>query len=571
MRRDRGDSVEDNQETDRVAWIPWVLLVAMAAVFLTTAWQARFVMDEFALLQGAGYLARSPLYRGVDPIKTVLATELYSLATWAVSSVGAVRAGRVIGMLAAVATFLLIYKAARELWPRRSLAVLVVIAALSFSNVFERAFRIRTDTIALPFALAAFVLLILPRRGSWHTVLAGTLLGASFLCTQKAIYFIGAFLIALVLAKGSTEDWRQALRDGALLLGGWCAAFLAYAIYFGGTEWWRVVTMVLVGPQYIFSGTASYSGLSSFITQSLGRNIVPYALTLTGLGITLACWRQSGFAERFAAIATMLVVALIFTHSQPWPYVFVWPQALLALWVLPLVEMVSARGWLSRRYSVLAVLILFAAFALPRQTRYLQHTNFEQLSVIAEAERLLEPGSRYFDGVGMVVKREIAGVYPMWCWDVPNLSRILAALRARDDSIPRAILADHPKLWILNYRIVSVAGLVNQMMEGGYVRVSPLIMLSGAEMGAGATEANFACHWPGRYQFFDLQGQVVPEPIAIDGASPATVVEITKGVHRLERKDATQRRFLLPVGSILTGPLAPEGPVLDLYSEVYTF
>lgn len=572
MKRGNANLDEANEKSGLLSWISWVLLVTMAVGFLATAWQARFVMDEFALLQGARHLAQAPLYCGLDPIKTVLATELYSVATWAGTSVTAVRIARLIGMLAAAATFLLIARAARGVWPRKGPAVLVVIIALSFSNVFERAFRIRTDTIALPFALAAFVLLILPRRGSWHTLLSGALLGASFLCTQKAVYFIVAFLIALVLARWSTTGWRQSLRDGALLIGGWWVAFLAYAIYFGWTGWWRVVTMVLVGPQYIFDGTASYSGLSTFVYQTLVRNIVPYALSLGGLVLTFIRWRQIGFAERFAAITTLLVVILIFTHSQPWPYVFVWPQVFLALWVLPLIDWISERRWSSRRIAILTVLIL-AALSLPRQARYLRHTNFEQLSVMVEAERLLSPGSRYFDGIGMVVTKEIAGTgsYPMWCWDVPNLSRILASLRVGNDSVPRAIVADHPKLWILNYRIFSVAGLVDSMANAGYVRISPYIVLTGAEMAANAREANFVCRWPGRYQLFDLNGHVVPEPISIDGTSTTTVVEVSAGVHRLTRAEATERRFLLPVGTNVHGPLAPSGPVPDLFSEIYTY
>ena len=542
----------------------------MVAGFLAAAWRARYVMDEFAQLQGAWYMLRSPLYHGVDPIKTVLATEFYSIVTWAGSSVAAVRMGRVLGMMAAMATLLMITWAARESWPRRGPAALVAITALSFSNVFERAFRIRTDTIALTLAAAAFVLLVRPDRRTLRTVLSGVLLGASFLCTQKAVYFFAAFLVAMVIARWSTSGWRQALHGGLLLAGGWCASFLAYAVWFGGKEWSRVVVMVLVGPKYIFSGTAAYSGLNDFMIQTLERNVIPYGLCLAGLAISLNHWRTSGFSERFTAIATSFVVAFIFAHDQPWPYVFVWAQVFLALWVLPLLEWVSAKGWFSRRTAMLTITLL-AGCALPRQVRYLGHTNRQQLEVMADAERLMEPGDRYFDGVGMVVDRQVAGTYPMWWWDVPNLSRMARALRQGDDCVPREIIADHPKLWILNYRLVSIPGLVSRMIAGGYVRVSPSILLTGAEMGAGSGEESFVCRWPGRYQLFDVQGRAVQELISVDGASGVTVAEISAGTHRLARANTDGRRFLLPVGTMLPGPLAPEETPPDLYSEVYTF
>lgn len=515
-------------------------------------------------------MLRSPLYRGVDPIKTVLATEVYSIVIWVGSSVTAVRMGRVIGMIVATATLLLIFRAAMELWPRRRPAVLVVITALSFSNVFERAFRIRTDTIALPLAVAALVLLSRPGRRTRLIVLAGVLLGGSFLCTQKAIYFFAAFLASMIISRWSAAGWRQALRDGLFLVGGWSASFLAYTVWFGGKAWWRVAVMVMVGPSYIMSGTTTYSDLNQFLIQTLERNFIPYTLCLAGLAISLKRWGKTGFAERFAGIATVLVVAFIFTHDQPWPYVFVWAQVFLALWVLPLLGWASAKGWFTQRTGVLAI-VLLAAFSLPRQIRYLSHTNGQQLQVMAEAERLLSPGDRYFDGIGMVVNRQIAGTYPMWWWDVPNISRIMTALGKGDDRIPRGIVDAHPKLWILNYRMINMGGLVQQMIAGGYVRVSPCILLTGAEMGDGLKEGSFVCRWPGRYQLFDIQGRPVLERISVDGGPSATDIEINAGAHRLGRSSADGRRFLLPAGMVLPAPLAPEGPIPDLYSDVYTF
>jgi hypothetical protein len=543
----------------------------MAAAFISAAWRTRFVMDEFAQVQSARFLVRSPLYHGVDPIKTVLATELFSSATGVASSITMVRICRMIGLSAATTSLLLLYRVAKALWPSAGSAMLVPLTALSFSNVFERAFRIRTDTVALPFALAALVLLVRPGRAGHRTALAGVFLGAAFLSTQKAIYFLAAFLVALVVAEWSTTTWRRSLRDGGLLLSGWCASFLAYAIWFGGKHWMQVVNMVLVGPAYILSGSATYSGLRMFITQTLERNAVPYGLCFTGLLVTSKHWRRLTFPERLAAVTTMLVVACIFAHDQPWPYVFVWAQVFLALWVLPLLVWARARvGWLSQRTAVLA-LALLAALALPRQARYFSHTNKEQLEVMAQSERLLEPGSQYFDGVGMVADRRIAGTYPNWWWDAPNLSRMIARLRKGDDRIPQEILADHPKLWILNYRLDSVAGLVKQMIADGYVRVSPLILLTGVDMGAGVGERDFSCRWPGRYQLFDQQGLPVKEPISVDGTPGALFVDIVAGRHRLSRPDPKTRRFLLPAGTDLPGPFAPEGPAPDLYAEVYTF
>lgn len=557
------------QERDLLSWLPWVLLSAMFAGFLSAAWRARFVMDEFALLQGAKFHLQASLYREIDPIKTVLATKIYSLSDWAGNSVTTVLTARLVGVIAVAVSLLFIVRATKSLWSDKCTLVLVLLTTMTFSNFFEHSFRIRTDTIALPLALGAFAILVQPRRIAWHVICAGFLVGCSFLCTQKAIYFIAAFLLAQLIAGWSTNGWRSAIRDAVLLLGGWLAAFLAYAVWYGGGLWRQVVTKVLQGPRYIFSGTAAYSGLGDFVLQTLERNVVPYSLCIAGLAISIWRWRRSGFAERFAAIATISIASFIFTHNQPWPYIFVWAQVFLALWVIPLYEALASMRYSSRSIA-LSIFLILAALSLPRQIRYFDHSNHTQLLVMVEAERLIEPESRYFDGIGMVVSRRIAGPYPWWSWEVPNLLRMVAALKNGDDSLPRAIVADHPKLWIINYRLNPVAGLVNRMIAGGYVRISSNILLTGIQCDSGIRDIEFTCRWPGRYQLFDSQGRMIPEMVSVDGAPPSIVVEVGPGVHRLTRSDQGQR-FLLPFGTKISGSLPAQGPAQDLYAEVYTY
>lgn len=547
-----------------------LLLASMFAMFAATSLRARFVMDEFGLLQGARYLLQAPLYHGVDPIKTVLATSVYAPLTKLDSALTMVLAARLLGLLAACGSLLLVYQAARALWPRSYPAPLAVLLALSFSNYFERAFRIRTDTLALPFALGAFLLLVRPRPCRWHAPVAGMLLGVAFLCTQKAIYFLAAFLFALVAARWSSNGWRSALRNGFGLALGWAVAFLLYSVWFGGWKWWSVVLQVLLGPRYIFSGTGSYAGLDSFIYQTLTRNLVPYGLSLVGLLITVVGWRRVGTAQRFAALATAGTTLLVFIHTQPWPYVFVWAQVFLALWVVPLVERLAARPHPIGRHAPM-IAVALAALSLPRQIRYLDHDNHLQLQVLAQAERLLAPTDRYFDGIGMVVNRSIAGSYPWWSWEVPNLHRMVAALNKGDDRLPREIVAAHPKLWIINYRLDAVAGLVDQMVAGGYVRISPAILLTGTPWPAGAETQEFACRWPGRYRLYDATGHPVDEPFRVGEGAPAQVVAIQAGLHRLRRTGNSEIRFLLPEGTVVTGPIPAVGPPPDLYAKVYTF
>ena len=542
----------------------------MLLLFIAVSWQARFVMDEFNLFQCLRSFSKYSLYRPFDPIKTVLGTEIFRIATLASSSVGTMLAGRVLGLCAALGTLTAIFFVSRDLWPRTKHRVLIIICTLSYSNFFERAFRIRTDTIALTLAIGSLLLMVRSKRRRTYIFFSGVLIGLSFLCTQKSVYFLVAYFVALLVASRSVVGWRQSFLDGLFFMSGWLAAFMAYAIYFGGTGWWRVIYMVLLGPRFVLQGSASFSGLGMFIYQTFTRNLLPYALSLTGLILALVRWKSADFPVRFTLIATLIITALVFNHDQPWPYVFVWPQAFLPLWVIPLADWASERRWLTRNQAVLAIAFL-ATLSLPRQIRYLNHTNQGQILVMAEAEGLLEPQSTYFDGIGMIVNRDIAGDYPGWWWDTPTISRIRTALRSGDASVLLSVMNSHPKLWIINYRILNMSDIVQRMVAGGYVRISPNLLLSGIELKPGTLETEFACHWPGQYRLFNENGQAIPESVAVDDLAPAESVGIGPGLHRVRGPQSNKRRFLLPAGTITIGPLAAEGPIPDLFAEVYTY
>jgi hypothetical protein len=542
----------------------------MLVLFAVVSWQARFVMDEFNLFQGLRSFSKHTLYQTLDPIKTVFGTELFRIANLASGSVGIMRAGRMLGLCAALATMAAIFLISRELWPHARHRLLVLVSALSYSNLFEGAFSIRTDTVALTFAAGSLLFLVRSRRRRSHLAVSGALMGLSFLCTQKAVYLLAACFIALVVATWLDSGWRRALQDSLLFASGWLAVFVGYAIYFGGAHGWRVITMVFLGPRFVLEGTAAFSGLGMFIYQTLTRNLIPYAISLAGLGIALARWKSAGFSVRVALIATVIVTLLIFHHDQPWPYVFVWPQMLLSLWVIPLADWVAERRWLARDQAVLALTFL-AALSLPRQVRYLNHTNAEQISVMVQAENLLEPGSTYFDGIGMIVDRDIAGDYPGWWWDTPTIARIRAALKSGNASDLQSVMDAHPKLWILNYRILIMSDVVQRMVAGGYVRISPNLLLSGVELDPGAPETPFACHWAGRYRLFNRHGGAVAGPVGLDGLAPAEVVSISPGLHRVRGPQSKEPLFLLPADTPVRNPLAPQGPVPDLYADVYTY
>jgi len=547
-----------------------LLLTLKGALLVATAWNARLVMDELALLQWVFQAEFAQFYRTVDPIKTVLGLLMWMPPLLAETSVAAVRIARVIGLLLAASSLALIALVARRVSRLRAAAPLAVLGALAFSNFAEQSFRVRTDTVALPLALGALLLLLRDSPSRNRLLAAGALLGLAFLCTQKSIYFAVAIGLGALASEWARSGARRALLGAAWLASGFWVAFLAYAWWFGGQDALEVIRQVLAGPQFVSAGSAEFAGFHRYVEQTLVRNVVPYGVCGAGLGWALLRWRQVAAAVRLTSVTTLLVVALTFLHDQTWPYVFVWPQAFLALWVAPLGERIGLRAAEAGRQAIAALLVLFA-FSVPRNVAYFRHDNAAQLAAIAGAERLLAPEDRYFDGIGMLVKRRIAGPYPDWWWDKPALARLRVAHRRGDDRVARQILADQPKLWILNYRFETVQKMVEAMTRGGFVRVDPILLLAGVELPAAAGETTFLCRWEGDYALFDETGRRVAEAVAVDGATATAAPRVGLGLHRISREGPVARRFLLPADALLSGPIPVSGTVPALFGEIYDF
>jgi hypothetical protein len=552
------------------------LLAIQLAILVVTAFRRRFVMDELAWLQQIGHVDASDYYRTVDPHKTVLAELLFAPSFALDTSTGIALAARAIALGCVLASLLLVYALARRLTPDRRLALLAPITALGFSNFTEHAYCVRTDTVALPFALAALFLLSSPERPDRRrTLAAGLLLGISFLCTQKAIYFALAAGAALVAAGWPRDGFRRTASRAFLLLAGWSAAVFAYAAYFGGGEFGRVLSAVVTGPRFVLEGTSAFEGLSGFVTQTLSRNVVPWGLGAVAVVFALGA-RRSSAPRRGLAVGSAVLTALLFLHDQPWPYVFVWPQALVAALVPTLVPEAARRltgGDRSVRERMALAFALLLAFSLVRNFRFFDHANGEQLRAMRRAEANLTPADTFFDGVGAVVSRRVAGPPWIWNWDTPTIARLRREFDRGDLGALAKIAADRPKLFLLTYRLRAAAKMAERLIGTSYVRVTDTMLLAGIELPAGSTEQRFEVRWAGRYAIFDEQGERTGETVAADGdfhsADPTVTAPLTPGRHLVSYAARAHRGFLLPADAILFGPIPASGPAPDLYAGVY--
>ncbi len=547
-----------------------VYCAAKLALLAALAWNTQFVMDEFSQ---AAYSIRIPagFYENLDPQKTVLYVYFYQLAR--LLSDGAVELmhlarvqtlGLALGMLGFA------YATLRNLGARRAEALFAVCVLLSFSNFMERSFRIRSDNVAVFLACAA--LWLATRRGveSRGAALgAGVLVGAAFCSTQKAAYFFAAFALAYLLHW--VVAWRRhgpsgrALTPGLAFGAGWVAAVLAYAVYFGGAGFTRVLAMIFSSPAEVaLHADEFYTGLSRYIGQTLIRNPLAYALCLAGLLAAARRWKALSDARRLALVVSLVMTVLIALHNQPWPYVFMMALPFLALWSGEAVEQLAPAP--ERRAVTMLVLTALLAVSLGRNVAYLDNHNLYQCLVVAQAESLLGPEDRYADGIGMVATRHLAAGSD-W-WDAMNATLLRRAAQAGDHSAVDRIFRDRPRVWIDTYRLQALAPFLEPYFEDAYVRVYPNVLLAGRQIAA--EPARFVAWWPGAYRLYGEDGQPLDRPYLLDGRELRGETRIDAGVHQVALAPPSEESvaFLLPAGLTLP-PLPARGRPISLFARVY--
>jgi hypothetical protein len=562
-----GDAPPRTQRIQRLSFLVLIVVLGFRALLLPVlAWNSRYVMDEYTQAAFPLYIPMG-FYDGLDPVKTVLYIYVFEaahrLTRHAVDLLHVARMeGALLAFLAAGATFGI----SRRLGHSRFEAWFGVAVLFSFTNFMERSFRIRSDTVAVFFATAAAFVAVRGESSS-RAFIAGILAGGAFLSTQKAVYPLAALGLAFAVSGiGFLPVRRQLARLGAYA-GGVTAALLAYGMCFDLRNPLRVLSMVFLSPLHFapLHGNPYYVGIRGlYVPQTLGRNPVSYALAAIGLVLALARIRSAPPALRLAAVTASIVTLLVFSHEQPWPYVFVMALPFLSLFAPDGLSWLEGRA-IDRGPWVRLAACALLTWQLPRNLAYLGHDNGVQNEVVEYAERLLGPDDRYFDGIGMVPTR-----YPteLASWEALVLEGVRVELARGDDHSIRRILDSRPKLWILNYRIHALREYLPRLLDPSYVRIHPDVMLTGAFF-RDARPVTFVNRWPGRYRLFRPDGSPSGEAWRLDGHDTGADDFVPEGPHEVVASLADGPRYLLPVGTTFAMPLPVTSPLDDLFHGVY--
>jgi hypothetical protein len=465
-----------------------IKLVALCVLAINT----QYLMDEFDTISHLQLLAQRP-YQDVSPPRTLLSSYFYLPAYELMeSSVAVMRMARAETLVIALVAIGLLYGISRNIGRSKFQSVLVVFAVLSFSTHMERAFTVRPEALMLLWALIGVWWLTRRELTAFRIAIAGLLSGAAFLTGQKAIYYDLAFGVALVGTALTERDLKRAISWGALLVSGWMIALAVYvgAFALSGAQPSRILETIFFGSAATnaVQGHSVYEALWTFKLQSFMRSAFPYLICLAGWLVTARRFAELSRGQRIALIFSGAVVLLIFGyHPAPWPYNLILAIPFVALWAPDCFAFAMVRFPQRTSFITMAFFAVFA-ISLHRNVLYLDHDNAYQEQVMEQAESLLAPEDRYFDGVFMLPKRQHTD--RIWL-ERKVVLRIWQEAETGENTILERVFAQQPKVIILSYRTQAVEDSLRPYIASSYRQIAPNIMISAAADGGGETGSTF--------------------------------------------------------------------------------
>lgn len=511
------------------------------------AWHIHLIMDEFAQLGYAKYFAYG-LFETIQPPKAVGFAVFYKLAHligWDAASI--ILVARMQTALLACGTLLLVYACARALGEQRLRSLFIILVLLCFTNFMERIFRTRSEPLALFFALAAVLVILRGHTPNARKIfIAGILSGLAFLVTQKSVFFNLALGLGLVMDAALRKDFITAIVRGVYLTMGWLLPVIAYCFIFGGSDPLRIADGLILGPiEVTVSGSEPYSGaLRVYVLQTLLDNTFLYLLCFSGMIMAFKRWGISNEKTRIALIFSLVITMLVFTHDQPWPYVFIMALPFISLWSLIPVDYLFAQNdkpILKLFFLAVATLTLLLSYF--SDFTYLKINNVQQLEMVSRAEALLKPDEKYFDGIGMLPNR----LEPTTLWlDAWHALRTLQ--EGKNSEAWRVFTQSPPKIILWSYRLSSIYPVIAEAIDNSYVQVAPNIRIAGRLLQSSRQE-EFKVPLAGTYQLYSETGAPVSAQIKVDGITLTPPVILPTGRHIITLLNSPEKALLLPAGT----------------------
>ncbi len=509
----------------RFVLIAFVIALAYLTIQIVAITRLPLVMDEFDGAYEAHQLLTRVPYRDFPPYKTVLGYYLQippvAVATdpWTGLILSKVWLA-LINTVCIVAATLLLFALFSP-----GAAVASELLLVCVTSFVARSSEIRVDMLTAWVGLFSF-LLVLRRR--WR--LAGVLAGASFLVSQKGIYYLLAANVAAGAVWLFESRGRRAFRDLLVLNLGAAATVLGYLAFWSMVATPRsVIDATFLTPANIAVGHFLYD-LTEYWTLTLEQNPVYYGGALVGFAVLIAARfrRRAGPAHVMVVAYGMTLFALCAWHHQPWPYFFV-----ILIPTLMVVHAACIDVLLRERFQarlapliVLGLIILGGVvYPLTFLPEMLSRDNQYQRYVVRLAHSVLGKSDTYLAGDDLVYDREQTHpalrrlsafhIVDMQHWSRPRLETLI-------DEVDRG----RPKLMIFDYRLEGLPTDLRSYLLRRFDHWSASVYLYAPLVSP--DEQTFDIWFDGPYRVEALAGGAV-----IDGESVrnGTVLSLSSGVH----------------------------------------
>lgn len=521
-----------DKRIDPVATILLVAIVFYGCLEYRLVLYARYIMDEFLHASWAGdiHFGVWP-YAEYMPFKTQFGILLYSMAyKLSDNTEGILLISRHIGFLTAILSLCVLFLLCRALFGGARSGLWAVLWTLACSTFIERSFRIRVDMLAMSLALFGLYQFLVLR--SWRRPLvAGVFLGLAFCTTQKAAYFIVAFVISFWLLYRRAAS--NPIREFLIFTFSGVAVFAAYVVAFGhGGSYLNVVRATFVSDKaWTLALAGHYTGLHEYYWQTFSRNITFYCLSFAGLAYIVWYWRSSTWQQKFVSCFSFVVLVFLVIHREPWPYVFVFVIPLLGCHAGFISDRTYQALCDSPRIIVLPVAILLLIVIIHSVLRHDAHLRlrcFGQLSTVRAAESVLGPEETYFDGIRMIATRKCASRIVL---EKQALNNLVESWETQGPPLMDALRASQCKVIVYNYRMTRLPGEFHHFIEDHFVLIDRNVFVSGSEITSSPQE--IVLNWPGVYGV-GIKGEC--ENIRIDSKpldAQSGELYLTTGRHRV--------------------------------------
>jgi hypothetical protein len=574
----------------------WIVfgVVCLGLISLYSRWimteRLPFIMDELVDTQigyqvGKGFKIYSELEWERTPLMTFLISAITKSAK---NSVSTVILARKLMWFGTTIIFLFTYLIARKVHGS-FIAIIAILMLLGFTTFLDRSIRVRADLISSLFSLPALLVVVCHGLHPLFLGLAGLFLGLAVLTTQKAVYFVVAFGIALVgkqiiLYGLNVQSMKKIVMNSLIATAGFALptiSFLVLILFSGRMEQFLAQCFFHAAKAGFISDT--YSNTTGYLWQTVLRNPTVWCLGLAGIFILLFEGIKNegnpSLEEKKAetigpeialSLWTLSMLVLILQHTVKFPYLYLNIAPSLAICAsLPLGRIIffiiKSKRQLNWTHIVSALSGVFLLLIVPllHHKKNLRVDLIQvQSAIMNRVDSITSPEDAVFDGIGIAVTRKKATPYSMTeRWSDERKA-------GANYDIIKSLKKTHPKALIWNYRMKHLQKDERVFIDSHFVLDWANVYVVGTTIlhdGPNPTKKTINLLSSSEYAIWATDRQ----KIRIDGNIPGPVEFLTAGDHEVVIDGESQKLQLkyFPAVKILPPPPQKRFNLFPSYSD----